>query len=106
MSPATRAVYETWVELVTLQWLRGDDGRLSFSKMMATGVLAASIVTGTFGLGIAVAALSASFGVKVFLAMIARHTSSSNEQVTINAADVIKAIRARRDEKDGTEATP
>jgi hypothetical protein len=106
MSPATRAVYETWVELVTLQWLRGDDGRLSFSKMVTASIMVASIMTGTFGLGIAVAALSASFGVKVFLAFIARHTSSSNEQVTINAAEVIKEIRARRDEENGTEATP
>lgn len=93
-------------QFATFLGLTGPDGHLSFSKMVTITVLALSAVTGTFGLGIAVAALSASFGVKAWLAFLTRHQSSSNEQVTINAAEVVKAITARRDEKGGMEATP
>lgn len=89
--------------LVAFLGLTGPDGHLSFSKMVTITVLALSAVTGTFGLGIAVAALSASFGVKAWLAFLTRHQSSSHEQVTINAAEIVKALKAEPDYRKDDE---
>jgi hypothetical protein len=83
--------------------LTGSDGRLSFSKMVTLTVLALSVITGTFGLGIAVAALAASFGAKTFLAFLSRHSSTATATTTADAAKVIEAIKARRDPKTGIE---
>lgn len=77
--------------------LTGPDGHLSFSKMVTLTVLALSFVTGTFGLGIAVAALSASFGVKAWMAFLTRHTSSVSASSHTDTAAVVKALRAEPD---------
>jgi hypothetical protein len=83
--------------------LTGADGRLSFSKLVTVAVLALSAVTGTFGLGIAVAALASSFGAKTFLAFLSRHSSTASAVTTADAAKVIEAIKKRRDPKTGVE---
>lgn len=83
--------------------LTGADGNLSFSKMVTLTVLALSFATGTFGLGIAVAAIAASFGNRMFLAFLSQHRSSSSEQVTVNAAEIIKAIKAEPDYRSDDE---
>ena len=77
--------------------LTGPDGHLSFSKMVTLTVLALSAWTGTFGLGIAVAALSASFGVKAWLAFLTRHTSNAVATSHTDTAAVVKALRAEPD---------
>jgi hypothetical protein len=85
--------------------LTGPDGHLSFSKMVTLTVLGMSVATGTFGLGIAIAALSASFGVKAWLAFLQRHTSTDATNTTVDVAAVVKALKAepdyRRDDERG-----
>lgn len=96
------------MRLAAFLGLTGPDGHLSFSKMVTLTVLALSYVTGTFGLGIAIAALSASFGVKAWLAFLQRNTftASATTATTIDAAAVVKAIRERRDDTGGVDPAP
>lgn len=90
-------------QFATFLGLTGPDGHLSFSKMVTITVLALSAVTGTFGLGIAVAALSASFGVKAWLAFLTRHSSQASSHTTVNAAEIIKALKAEPDYRKDDE---
>lgn len=83
--------------------MTGPDGTLSFTKTVVVAVLALSVITGTFGLGIAVASISASMGAKVWLAFLSRHTSTATMTTTVDAAKAIAEIAKRRDAKAGVE---
>ena len=95
--------------------LTGSDGNLSFNKSV-TAVMCGAFVYAvakslhptwellTFGTVI----IGSGFGLKGYLAAMARQTTNAQVSATshIDAAAVVKAIRERRDEESGTEATP
>lgn len=89
-------------------------GDPSLSKGMAFvfGVLIGRDVWlhGITGLNVGAMALviSAAFGRSVFMNWLTRFsmTANSNTQTNIDAAKVIEAIRARRDDAKGVEPTP
>ncbi len=83
--------------------LTGADGHLSFSKMVTVTVLVLSYLTGTFSLGIAIAALTASFGVKAWLAFLARNTFTASTTTTVDLAAAIRAARAEPNAKTDDE---
>lgn len=101
--------------LVRFLGLSGDDGNISFNKSV-TAVMVATFVYAvvrrltptwellTFGTVL----VGAGFGLKGYLAAMARQTTNAQVSATshIDAAAIAREIAARRDEKDGTEATP
>lgn len=98
-----------------LKWvvraLENDDNgspRLSWSKVVTVIVLFLAWVTGTFGLGIALIAVAASFGRDTFRLFLKTRavTATATTETKINAADVIKAIQERRHPDSGIEETP
>lgn len=113
-----------WRDLLALSWLTGEDGRPAFWKlafMFVSGLLAAVTVMAYRSGGIVAALpwlfawatllLFGSFGLKgLSMWQKGKHTAnlsaSVNTQVTGDLAAVVKAIRERRDEESGTEATP
>lgn len=113
-----------WFGVLRLEWLTGEDGRVAFWKlafMFVSGLLAAVTVMTYLSGGIVAALpwlfawatllLFGSFGLKgLSMWQKGKHTehltASINTQVTGDLAAVMKAIRERRNDEDGTEATP
>lgn len=100
--------------------LTGPDGHLSFNKSV-TAVMCATFVFAvvymlvvlhipptwellTFGTVV----IGAGFGLKGYLGGMSRQTTIASVSATshTDTAAVVKAIRERRDEESGTEATP
>lgn len=97
-----------WHGAFALLGLTGSDRQVSFTKLVTLAVLLASVRTGQFGLGIAIAVLAASFGAKTFLAFLQSRTvtATSHTAITADLAALAKVIRGRRDNDHDAEATP
>lgn len=109
-------MYRAFIRLVAWTFdLIDADGDPSLSKGIAAGVAVIGLydawLRGFTALNVAALALAiaAAFGRSMFMQWLGRwnltNTTSSSVALTGDAAKVIEAIRARRDDKNGVEPT-
>lgn len=108
-----------WLGLLRLEFMTGEDGRLAFWKMVtvAAGVFCAALAVGAYRQGGLVAALPWLVSLAVVL-LFASHslkglsvwakskavpTVTGATATTINAAEVVKAIKAEPDYRTDDE---
>lgn len=74
--------------------LTGADGYLSFSKTITAAVVVSYFVRRPVPLGIAIVAISSSYGLKAFMAFLDSKTVTANERMItqLNVADTVRAL--------------
>lgn len=112
----------TWLDLLTLKWLTGDDGYPAFFKLahLSNMVLLAAVIVGCFVEGTLAACIGWLFAWAVLLAfsshgikgltLYAKYkagpAATLNAQVTADLAKIAETIAKRRDNKLGIEPSP
>jgi hypothetical protein len=90
-----------------LAGLTGPDGYLSYSKTITAAVVISYFVLRPVPLGIAIAAIASSYGLKAFLAFLDAKVVTAHEEMAtkLDVTELGKEILARRQGKD-YESTP
>lgn len=80
-----------------LAGVTGPDGYLSFSKAVTAAVVISYFVRRPVPLGIAIAAISSSYGLKAFLAFLSSKTVTANERMItqLDVADTVRAVEGQ-----------
>ena len=112
-----RSVMSAWVDLISLEWLKGHDGHVSFSKLVLTASLLWMIYAVTPTLGVALVALVfllqcaalGKSGLEIFrdakMAQVSE-TVTTDTAATVKAASEAIEATWRRRHPEGVEPTP